>query len=130
MIVTSTKDVYKRQISIFSKLLSPDFIIDFPKSIRYCNPTSLSSNLFSDFISIKYSTSGMSSFIFLMSSAFFGEYIIADALDLFTMFSNSFNGNSLSVGTAIPVSYTHLLYKYIKKYIPGASQFICHNKHK
>ena len=97
-------------IFIFSKLLSPDFIIDFPKSIRYCNPTSLSSNLLSDFISIKYSTSGMSSFIFLMSSAFLGEYIIADALDLFTMFSNSFSGNSLSVGTAIPTPHSIAIY--------------------
>ena len=93
-------------ISISSKLLLPDSIRFFPKSIKCCNPTSLPSNFLSDFISIKYSTSGRSSFNFFISSSFFGEYIIADAFDLFTIFSNSFNGNSLSVGTAIPTPHS------------------------
>ena len=60
-------------ISIWLKLSSPDEINFFPVSIKNSKPTSFPSNFLSDFISIKYSTSGTFSFISLISFAFLEE---------------------------------------------------------
>ena len=98
-------------ISILVKELSPFSIIFFPCSIIVLNPTSLPTNLSSEFICIKYFTCGSLSSTFFITSAFLVEYITAVALARFITFSISFTGNSLSTGTAIPTPQSIAIYE-------------------
>ena len=95
---------------ISMKLLSPFFTNSFPSSIKYCIPTNLFANSLSEFIWIKYFTSGNFSETLFITSDFFVENMTADAFDLFITFSISFSGNSLSTGTAIPAPHSIVMY--------------------
>ena len=81
------------------------------------NPTSFPFNSASEYISIKYSTPSNLSLTLSTSSFFLCEKITAEALERFTKLSNSFSGNSLSIGTAIPTPHKRAIYDTYHSYV-------------